>query len=99
MIGMVSRSTSRGWPARLGAFCALGFALLTQPVAAQDDDDSESEESSFTINAMMKMQGGLFVPLASDGFQPQHNSANLLVGNLVSGSCDPVIIPGKPCYP
>lgn len=98
-IGMVTRSNHQGWAARLGMLCALSLCLSVRPVAAQEDEDSESEESSFTVNAMMKMQGGLFVPLASDGFQEQKNSARNVVGNLDSGSCDPILSPGKPCYP
>jgi len=61
---------------------------------------SEDEESSITLNALIKTQGGLFVPLASDGFSPHENEAVSRTNPLFDdGPCDPVSIPSKPCFP
>jgi hypothetical protein len=92
----------RAWHAAvLAVSVASGATALAQPSADYEDDDtgSDSEESSFSVNAMAKMQGGLFVPLASDGFSPQENSAETIVGDLSQGTCDPVVTPAKSCYP
>jgi hypothetical protein len=43
--------------------------------SSYEESDAPEDESSFTVNAMMKMQGGLFVPLASDGFKAHENEA------------------------
>lgn len=90
----------------LAAASAL-MAVTAGPVLAQEDgsesyeESAESEEeSSFTVNAMMKMQGGLFVPLASDGFSAHQNRALASTNpNFPGTPCDPVVSPAKPCYP
>jgi hypothetical protein len=43
--------------------------------SSYEESESSEDESSFTVNAMMKMQGGLFVPLVSDGFKAHENEA------------------------
>ncbi|MET0284347.1 MAG: DUF1302 family protein [Polyangiales bacterium] len=65
-----------------------------------DGDDGPPDESSFTVNAMMKLQGGLFAPLASSGFKPHENRAFIESGASFQGPpCDPIVTPGKPCSP
>jgi hypothetical protein len=70
---------------------------------SESESESESEpayESSFTVNAMMKMQGGMFVPLASNGFKPYDNVALASTNPSFPGvPCDPVVSPARPCYP
>jgi hypothetical protein len=98
--GTEERSTLGAWIARLGLLCSFVTPLYAPEVFAQDDEESE-DESSFTVNAMMKLQGGLFVPLASDKFSPHKNTAydssNVSFEN--KPPCDPVLTPAKPCYP
>lgn len=72
--------------------------------SSYDDSASESDEppdeSSLTLNAMMKLQGGLFTPLASSGFKPHDNRAFIESGATFQGPpCDPIVTPGKPCRP
>lgn len=105
--GMCIRSAASRWAVRLAMFSAVTFASNVSPVLAQEEDGYEDEsgseseeESSFTVNAMMKMQGGLFVPLASDGFSAHPNRAEASTNPQFPGSpCDPVLQPSKPCYP
>jgi hypothetical protein len=99
-----SRPAFVRWAWRLAVFSVLLSAsppAQAQPSDDYEDDDSrsESEESSFTVNALAKMQGGLFAPLASDGFSPQENRAETFSDGFVGGDCDPVVNPRKPCYP
>jgi hypothetical protein len=80
---------------------ALGlglFALVTAPCVAQDDE-AGMDESSFTVNAAMKLQGGLFLPLLSSGFSPHDNRAVSRTANFDNGPCDPVVTPREPCFP
>lgn len=95
------RSTVSRGPAWLALFCLLAVVSYTPASSAQDEGEGDGEEeSSFTVNAMMKMQGGLFVPLASDGFQPQERSATSRTNPLFAGDpCDPIITPSRPCQP
>lgn len=70
---------------------------------AEPEGEAE-EESSFTVNAMMKLQGGLFVPLASDGFQAHRNEAYRLdqFGYKYDQPCDAVANPNlgsSGCFP
>ncbi|HTU61065.1 MAG TPA: hypothetical protein VMF89_21575, partial [Polyangiales bacterium] len=62
--------------------CSPIFLFASQQAAAQDD------ELPFTVNALVKLQGGLFVPLASSGFSPHENRAQLANG---SAPCDPIL--------
>jgi hypothetical protein len=68
------------------------------------ESESSQEESSFTVNAMMKMQGGLFVPLPSDGFKAHENEGfkKDQFGYDRSQPCDQVAYPNlgtNGCYP
>ncbi len=78
----------------------LAFAL---PVARAQDDYSDdygggggggSDEPSFSVNGMMRMQGGVFAPLLSDKFKPHEN-----IGRIAGrGLCD-VRIATTACVP
>jgi hypothetical protein len=78
----------------------LAFAVLSLLVAfvagrAQALDD---ELPSFTVNAMVRLQGGLFVPLASNGFSPYEDRAAVTNGAIVQ-PCDPILTPREYCRP
>ncbi len=88
--------------ARLSLASMLAFApgLQAQEADAEESESEPEEESSFTVNAMIKMQGGMFVPLASDGFKSHDNIALSRTNPSFAGTpCDPVINPARPCYP
>jgi hypothetical protein len=99
------RPALKRWTRRFGMVAALAACAGAPTARAQEEDDygddtgSEEAESSFTVNAMAKMQGGLFVPLASDGFSAQQNRASTIVADIDMGACDPVVSPAKSCYP
>ncbi len=96
MFGMRVRFApwSRAGLLALAALWATSWSAET--AVAQD----EEEESSITLNALIKTQAGLFVPLASDGFSPHENVAVRRTDpQFDEGPCDPVAIPSKPCYP
>jgi hypothetical protein len=63
------------------------------------DDGASADEPSFSVNALFKLQGGLFVPLASNGFAPHENRALYRDNGFFGGECDPVALPQQPCYP
>ncbi len=91
------RSTLRAW-ARLGLLCSFVLWVNAPTASAQDDEGYAEDESSFTVNAMMKLQGGLFVPLASDKFSPQENSGDARSNPAFAPvPCDPVQTPARPC--
>lgn len=70
--GDEAKSTRTPWTISWALLCTL-LTLSSASFASAQDEDDEEEESSFTVNAMMKLQGGLFVPLLSDGFEPHEN--------------------------
>jgi hypothetical protein len=92
-------STPKVWAGWTGLLCLLALTFVTQRSLAQDDEGSSEEESSFTVNAMMKLQGGLFVPLTSNVFKAYDNEAELRQGTPFKPACDPIALPSKPCYP
>lgn len=94
-----ARSTLRGWAVWAGLLCTLALTLSISSASAQDDEGSSEEETTFTVNAMMKLQGGLFVPLTSNLFKPYENTAERRDGIGISPPCDPVQTPRKPCIP
>ncbi len=90
------RSSPSGRAGRLALVGILAMAWSAATAAAQ----YEEEESSVTLNALIKTQAGLFVPLASNGFSPHENVAVSRTNPLFDdGPCDPVTTPSKPCYP
>src|SRR5262245_57552463 len=92
------RPTRRAWTARLGLLCSFVLSVYAASASAQDDEGYSEDESSFTVNAMMKLQGGLFVPLASDKFSPQENTGDARANPLFAPvPCDPVQTPQRPC--
>jgi uncharacterized protein DUF1302 len=74
----------------------VSIAFLAGPAWAQDDEDS-----TFEVNGYLKVQGGIFVPLLSDLYQPTDNAAEIrdTDGTPTGEPCDPVMTPHKPCYP
>lgn len=57
-----------------------------------------------TVKGHVKLQAGVFVPLASDGFSASENRAFIFSGAgarrvQTSQSCDPIATPNIPCYP
>jgi hypothetical protein len=72
------------------------LSLLALPQRALSQDGSE-DVPPFTVNAMIKLQGGLFLPLASSGFSPHENRARLT--SIDALPCDPVLFPQEPCAP
>lgn len=94
------------------AVAAAVLAAFAGAAAAQDEPYHDSsdlteevgegsfEEPRFTVNGLLKLQAGAFVPLISDGFKPHDNVAYVedTDGNRVD-TCDPVLSPSKPCYP
>jgi hypothetical protein len=98
-------------PARTCARSAAGaFALralsrftlvlaLACPTFAAAQEEGDAPESSFTVNALMKLQGGLFVPLLSSGFSPHENRAVNRTANFDGDPCDPILTPREPCSP
>src|ERR1044071_2718520 len=99
--GAEERSTRGAWIARLGLLCSFALsAYLPTTATAQSDEEYAEDESSFTVNAMMRLQGGLFVPLASDKFSPHENVGDARTNPMfASVPCDPVQVPNKPCTP
>jgi hypothetical protein len=75
------------------------YASSSGPSASDDYAESEEaeEESSFTVNAMMKMQGGLFLPGPSDKFKEHHNVGyrKSEFGYDMSSPCDQVQGPNQ----
>lgn len=57
----------------LALMASLQLLVSAAPVHAQSDDDHE--EPSFSVNGMLRMQGGVFAPLASSKFRPHENIA------------------------
>ncbi len=95
--GTLLRSSPSGRAVRLALFSMLTMTCSASTATAQS---GEEEESSITLNALVKTQGGLFVPLASDGFKPHKNEAVSRTNPLFDdGPCDPIETPSKPCYP
>jgi hypothetical protein len=110
LFGVPARSTQKSWITRLSLFCLLASPCLAIGASAQDYEDSysdesgEEEESSFTVNAMMRLQGGLFVPLFSDKFQAHQNEAyrKTQYGYQLDMPCDQVAAPQNGdlgCFP
>lgn len=86
----------RGAPSILLAAVVLSGLVL--PVHAQDEE--EAGEAGATLNGHIKVQTGVFVPLASDGFSPQKEEAWVLDTNDNRVSpCNPIETPTRPCYP
>jgi hypothetical protein len=98
--GAEERSTHSARIARLGLLCSFALLLCAPSALAQDDEGYAEDESSFTVNAMMKLQAGLFAPLISDKFQPHENLGNKATNPAYDfDPCDPVEMPNKPCTP
>ncbi len=69
----------------------------TEPAAAE-------EPSPFSFGGHVKLQGGIFVPLVSDGFSARKHEAFIFSGSgarrmQTAQTCDPVATPNIPCYP
>jgi hypothetical protein len=94
-----ARPTRRVWAGWVGLLCILAFNVPTSRSFAQDDEGGSEEETTFTVNAMMKLQGGLFVPLTSNLFSPYKNEAVRRDGTPFMPECDPILTPRKPCTP
>jgi hypothetical protein len=95
-----SRPTRGGLTARLGLLCSFALLVYAPFAQAQEDEEYAEEESSFTVNAMIKMQAGLFAPLLSDKFSPHENIGDARSSpQFAPVPCDPVTIPQKPCSP
>jgi hypothetical protein len=58
------------------------------------------EDETISVNGMIKLQSGVFVPLFSDLFSAQKNEAWILDDddNRIE-PCNPIMTPNKPCYP
>jgi hypothetical protein len=92
--------------ARIGlwALVTTGLVFSSAQSFAQDEEESyDSGEPALEVNGMMKMQGGVFVPLASEKFKPLENRAyrpypGLALPNL-NNPCDPVLIQNNQCIP
>lgn len=79
-------------------------SLYENAESSYEESDAPPDESSFTVNAMMKMQGGLFVPLFSDKFQAHENEAYKKdqFGYDKNQPCDQVAYPNlgsNGCFP
>ena len=67
-------------------------------------EEREREESKFSLNGSLKLQGGVFVPMASDRFKERRNAAYITRQDGVNfrpqydQPCDPVAQPHAPCY-
>ncbi|HOX46014.1 MAG TPA: hypothetical protein PK668_20595 [Myxococcota bacterium] len=83
--------------------CALLSAALALPARAQDEGGGEdlSEDPVFSVNGLVQLQSGMFVPLLSDLFQAHENTGEIrnIDGQPTGEPCDPVMTPQKPCYP
>jgi hypothetical protein len=68
---------------------------------AQDDapDASDDLEPRFSVNGMLRIQAGVFAPLANQGFKPHHNRAYEFSDGAALRACDPVAMPYAPCLP
>lgn len=54
----------------LSMFVTLASSTYAPSFVAAQEDDYGAEEPSFSVNGMMRMQGGVFAPLISDKFKP-----------------------------
>ena len=94
----------------------LGILLLfgASAVSAQEDEiggggasdmsvggeGTEQKAGTFSVNGLIKMQTGIFVPLASNGFKEYFNRALDNEKDLpIAKPCDPVMEPDKSCFP
>ena len=86
----------------------LSLALSSAQSFAQEDEDYggggyESDEPAFEVNVMMKMQGGVFVPLMSEKFTEQKNEAYAPYPSIPvldkTKPCDPVMVQTNGCQP
>jgi hypothetical protein len=111
MRGILASVTVRGLARAAGRSVVITscLALLSAQSLAQEEeyeDDSGSFESGdpvFEVNGMMKMQGGVFLPMPGEKFTEWKNEAyKPYSGTAVLNKnmpCDPVLQPTNVCYP
>jgi hypothetical protein len=114
MRGILAPISARGFARAAGRTVVISscLALLSAQSFAQEEDESyesdegggyESGEPVFEVNGMMKMQGGVFVPLMGEKFEEWKNEAyRPYAGTAVlnrNNPCDPVLDPTNTCYP
>jgi hypothetical protein len=94
---------------RLAGWLLLCAGCMTSAVAAprahaqidtpSSPDESDELEPTFSVNGMLRIQAGVFAPLASSGFKPHHNRAYEFSDGRPLRPCDPVAMPYAPCLP
>lgn len=91
------------WPVRPGgpSSAALIAALLCAFTASPSLAQYAEEESTVTVNAMIKSQTGVFVPLLSSAFTGIDKNEAERRSNpaFAEGPCDPIVTPAAPCRP
>ncbi|MFT3924699.1 MAG: hypothetical protein QM778_19320 [Myxococcales bacterium] len=82
---------------------ASGGAAASQAASDdwEDEDDGDFEdEPALSVNGMLRMQGGVFAPMISSNFKPEHNEAYRVVDlGRYGAPCDPLKMPYYPCAP
>lgn len=96
MAGLDPRARPGGW--RFARHICRAALLLSTSMAAAQDADFEGEPS-FTVGGMLRVQTGVFAPLASSGFSPHQDEAYEFFEATRLRACDPVQMPYAPCRP